>query len=108
MRAGGLGGSSFGGSPLGGSPLGGSPFDSPLSSSPLDVLDGGSPADNFDATKAVQGVGSGSSDALAGQSGLLGDERGNGPSFGNLDAGRGGGDSQGASPSAQLFTSLVD
>jgi len=108
VRAGGLGGSSFGGSPLGGSPLGGSPFDSPLSSSPLDVLDGGSPADNFDATKAVQGVGSGSSDALAGQSGLLGDERGNGPSFGNLDAGRGGGDSQGASPSAQLFTSLVD
>ncbi|GAA5905295.1 hypothetical protein JCM8208_003807 [Rhodotorula glutinis] len=97
---GGIGGSSFGDSPLDGSSFGTSPLsdsslDSPLSSSPLDVLDGGSPADNIDPTKAIQGIGKGgSSDALAGQSGLLGGERGGGPSFGNLGEGRGGGGMQ--------------
>ncbi|GAA5939120.1 hypothetical protein JCM3775_003186 [Rhodotorula graminis] len=105
---GGLGGSSpLGGSSFGTSPLGGSPFSSsPLSSSPLDVIDGGSPAGNFDATNAIQGIGKGgSSDALAGQSGLLDGERGSGPTFGNLGEGRGGGGIQGGGDDSTRPTS---
>ncbi|GAA5849394.1 hypothetical protein JCM9279_000889 [Rhodotorula babjevae] len=107
---GGLGGSSVGDSPLGGSsfgssPLDGSSFGSSLSSSPLDGLDGGSPTDNFDATKAIQGVNGGSSDALAGQSGLLdGGGGGNGPSFG-LGEVRGAGGSQGGGDDSTRPTS---